>query len=180
MGLLSWRSRLLLSVQPLCKTSWSATRSGRRLASEVSGAGAGRTGSGEAVFSTSHANLCRLRRGEEGQGQALRRASGYQGAASLACDHQACQHPVLKRCSGATRAQVVDKSRYAAGDNSLEREIQVLIKVREGPRSAEPRFERGPGWDLQHAVGCRWTTRIASSCTTSTSPHAKCTSSLSL
>lgn len=26
--------------------------------------------------------------------------------------------------------QVVDKSRYAAGDNSLEREIQVLIKVR--------------------------------------------------
>ena len=25
--------------------------------------------------------------------------------------------------------QVVDKSRYAAGDNSLEREIQVLIKV---------------------------------------------------
>ena len=26
-------------------------------------------------------------------------------------------------------AQVVDKSRYAAGDNSLEREIQVLIKV---------------------------------------------------
>jgi hypothetical protein len=26
--------------------------------------------------------------------------------------------------------QVVDKSRYAAGDNSLEREIQVLCKVR--------------------------------------------------
>ncbi len=25
--------------------------------------------------------------------------------------------------------QVVDKSRYAAGDNSLEREIQVLCKV---------------------------------------------------
>jgi len=25
--------------------------------------------------------------------------------------------------------QVVDKSRYATGDNSLEREIQVLIKV---------------------------------------------------
>lgn len=27
--------------------------------------------------------------------------------------------------------QVVDKSRYAAGDNSLEREIQVLCKVRQ-------------------------------------------------
>ena len=27
-------------------------------------------------------------------------------------------------------SQVVDKSRYAAGDNSLEREIQVLLKVR--------------------------------------------------
>ncbi len=31
--------------------------------------------------------------------------------------------------------QVVDKSRYAAGDNSLEREIQVLLKVCVSPRA---------------------------------------------
>lgn len=32
-------------------------------------------------------------------------------------------------CCTAALLQVVDKSRYAAGDNSLEREIQVLCKV---------------------------------------------------
>lgn len=35
---------------------------------------------------------------------------------------------------GSPPMQVVDKSRYAAGDNSLEREIQVLIKVRRAGR----------------------------------------------
>lgn len=56
---------------------------------------------------------------------------GMGGAASLL--------PPWARSKGAQRLapafaaalmpQVVDKSRYAAGDNSLEREIQVLIKV---------------------------------------------------
>ena len=37
--------------------------------------------------------------------------------------------PCCNTCA-CTPPQVVDKSRYAAGDNSLEREIQVLLKVR--------------------------------------------------
>lgn len=34
-----------------------------------------------------------------------------------------------KRCHSSAVLQVVDKSRYATGDNSLQREIQVLCKV---------------------------------------------------
>jgi serine/threonine protein kinase len=75
----------------------------------------------------------RLRRCEEGQGQAHRRACGNQGA--LRRGNAACcaSHPPRVPRSpapGLLGLQVVDKSRYAAGDNSLEREIQVLIKVR--------------------------------------------------
>lgn len=36
---------------------------------------------------------------------------------------------IINVCSLCAWPQVVDKSRYAAGDNSLEREIQVLCKV---------------------------------------------------
>lgn len=39
-----------------------------------------------------------------------------------------CSH-IIRLAVGVGVLQVVDKSRYAAGDNSLEREIQVLCKV---------------------------------------------------
>jgi hypothetical protein len=44
--------------------------------------------------------------------------------------HEICELLPHGRRPPPPRPQVVDKSRYAAGDNSLEREIQVLLKVR--------------------------------------------------
>eukprot|EP00955_Chlamydomonas_euryale_P100047 365255-Chlamydomonas_euryale.AAC.26 len=73
----------------------------------------------------------RLRSREEGQRQDDRRASGDQGAARLRVGGAAACYcldvSIASRMLWHT--QVVDKSRYAAGDNSLEREIKVLIKV---------------------------------------------------
>lgn len=71
---------------------------------------------------------------QEGQRQEDWSVCGYQGigpsALKLRCNQMLRQktrlscHFLRLRCF-----QVVDKSRYATGDNSLQREIQVLCKV---------------------------------------------------
>lgn len=93
---------------------------------------------------------CRLRRGEEGQGQEDGRASGHQGAAFARGQSPGAGRIAWteseRACACCTDAtQVVDKSRYAAGDNSLEREIQVLLKVRRGELLPSTRRRTGPG-----------------------------------
>ena len=88
---------------------------------------------------------------------------------------EACNKPLP--LSAVFFSQVVDKSRYAAGDNSLEREIQVLCKVRAAGLTAccvHVRHLQGPDlcWPCLHA---RWITRTASGSTTCTSRPERCT-----
>lgn len=79
----------------------------------------------------------------------------------------------------------MDKSRYATGDNSLQREIQVLCKV--WPYTMYTSLCNATHQTLCHKVlhqpggmlSCRSSIQIASACLLSTSPPARCTLSQS-
>jgi hypothetical protein len=77
---------------------------------------------------------CPMRQRRAGPGGGRRRGR-WLAASADACQPRASRPPL----PSAPPLKVVDKSRYAAGDNSLEREIQVLCKVRRAAAAASRR-----------------------------------------